>query len=80
MNLVISKLTPKYQIDIEAFRAALKPSTPENYATRASWKFATHRNIPGTPQFLVNGVWYDGADDYNVDDWVAYIKAKNPLT
>ena len=37
--------------------------------SRYAWKYAAHRSITGTPQFIVNGVRWDEGSGYSVDDW-----------
>ena len=36
---------------------------------RYAWKYAAHRGITGTPQFIVNGVHYPAGQDYDLEDW-----------
>lgn len=37
--------------------------------SRYAWKYAAHRGITGTAQFIVNGVHYPDGADYTADDW-----------
>ncbi len=36
---------------------------------RYAWKYAAHRGITGTPQFIVNGVHYPDGQEYKLEDW-----------
>lgn len=50
-------------------------SSDINSATRVSWKFATSRGVPGTPQYLVNGVYApDASDNSSQSDWTYYFQ------
>ena len=41
-----------------------------NWNTRVSWKYATTRNVPGTPIYFVNDVWVPDASNYgDYLDW-----------
>ena len=45
-------------------------NTAVNWATRVSWKYATTRGMPGTPNYLLNGVWAPDASVLEtVEDW-----------
>lgn len=57
--------------NMTAFTAAWKYHSPEEEATRVSWKFgAGARGISGTPTFQVNGVTVENADpSWSLEDW-----------
>ncbi|CAG9323744.1 unnamed protein product [Blepharisma stoltei] len=47
-----------------------------NTKARVSWKFGASRNIPGTPSYLLNGVWVP--DAYNITTvagWTSFFQA-----
>ena len=37
--------------------------------SRTAWKYAAHRGITGTPQFIINGVHVPDAADFKFADW-----------
>jgi hypothetical protein len=42
----------------------------QDVETRASWSYAISRGVTGTPTFFLNGVYIDGADQYNTTQWM----------
>lgn len=37
--------------------------------SRYAWKYAAHRGITGTPQFIINGVHNPDAADFSIEEW-----------
>lgn len=51
-------------------------NTDINWASRVSWKYATTRGMPGTPNYLLNGVW--APDAYVLEtqeDWANWFNS-----
>ncbi len=53
--------------------SAFTDSSVDNEA-RLAFKYAGHRGITGTPQFVVNGVHTPGVASYTKDQWESYLK------
>lgn len=51
-----------------------------NWLTRVSWKYATTRNVPGTPIYFVNGVWVPDVTNYvHYYDWWLFFDTLSKL-
>eukprot|EP01015_Nassula_variabilis_P015920 TRINITY_DN2397_c0_g1_i3.p1 TRINITY_DN2397_c0_g1~~TRINITY_DN2397_c0_g1_i3.p1 ORF type:complete len:208 (+),score=30.93 TRINITY_DN2397_c0_g1_i3:118-741(+) len=59
------------RLDVEQFLNALNGPGME---VRTNWKYGCSRGIPGTPVLLANGVIIDGADSWNEDKWLSFLK------
>ncbi|CAD8136824.1 unnamed protein product [Paramecium pentaurelia] len=69
---------PKYQYDEVKFAKSLLPGTDWNLKARYWWKYGTYRTVSGAPIFIVNGVILNGAEEYDVQEWIDFINQKNP--
>ena len=53
----------------------MKSGSPADMGARYHWKYSigTH-GISGAPMFNANGVRVDGAEEWEYDQWTAFIK------